>query len=233
MSESVFSRMQRVVKATSESAVDRLERATSTSLMRQAIREVDNAAGQMRAQQEAAEQRRRLANGQRRNARDQIATLDEQARFALGKGREDLARAAVARQMGFEVEIERLVAVEAQAAEEIDRIEASLVDLKARKGQMETELAAFEAVRREAGSASASPAVRKATRAEETFDRAMAATGVGAARPADPGGTAAVAELGAMRREAEIAERLAGLRDSAPAAAPAPAKPRTKRKRAS
>ena len=216
MGESVFSRVHRVIRATGESAVDRLERATSGSLMRQAIREVDNAADQTRAQREAAVERRLLAIAQQRIVREEIATLDEQARFALDKGREDLARATVARQMECEAELDRLKAVEGQADAEIGRLDAWLGDIEARKGQMETELDAFETARREASMAGELPAVRKAERAEETFSRAMAAAGTG--RPVGRGGATAQAEVRAMQREAEISDRLAGLRGAGPAA---------------
>ncbi|WP_114953153.1 PspA/IM30 family protein [Sphingosinicella terrae] len=217
MSESVFSRFHRVIRATGESAVDRLERATSGSLMRQAIREVDNAADQTRAQQEAAVQRRLLAIAQQRIVRDEIASLNEQARFAMDKGREDLARATVARQMECEAELDRLQAVESRADEEIGRLDACLADIEARKRQMETELDAFEAARQEASSAGEFPVARKAARAEETFSRAMAAAGTG--RPVGRSGATAFAEVRAMRREAEISERLEGLRAGEPASA--------------
>src|SRR3712207_2903335 len=150
MAESVFVRVRRLVSAGIEDAVDAMERAGGTGVMREAIREVDRAVDDVRTEQEAATARRLQAMRQQRMFRDKLAALDEQARFAIAENRDDLAEAAVSRQLDFEAQVERLDAVQAEAASEAGRLEEGLVALTARKSQMEQALAAFELARRDA-----------------------------------------------------------------------------------
>ena len=58
MAESIFMRVRRLISASVEDAVDAMERAGGPSVMREAIREVDRAIDEVRAEQEAASARR-------------------------------------------------------------------------------------------------------------------------------------------------------------------------------
>ena len=80
----------------------------------------------------------------------ELVGLEEKARFALGEGREDLAEAAIARQLDLEGQAERLRAAETDAGREAARLEEGLTALAGRKAQMEEALATFEAAQREA-----------------------------------------------------------------------------------
>lgn len=217
MAESIFVRVQRVLSTGVESATGALERASGTSLMREAIRQVDRAADEIRVEIEAARSRRANAAHQQQLTRERLATLIEQARYAMSKEREDLAEAAVARQLDYEAELDRLKKAQADAADETGRLEACMAALKVRKAQMEKELAAFEAAQ---GAASCGAGPRpgpidrsesKVARAEEAFERVMSAAGAGAGLM-DAKDAAKLAEVEAMRKADRIAERLAALR---------------------
>jgi hypothetical protein len=85
--------------------------------------------------------------------------------------------------------------------------------LAQRKAQMERELAAFEAAQQAEGPARAAARrerdlTDKADRAQETFDRVMAATAGSAANRAD----AQEAEIDALRRDEAIEAKLAAMR---------------------
>lgn len=221
MAESVFVRVRRLVSAGIEDAVDAMERAGGTGVMREAIREVDRAVDEVRAEQEAATARRLQAMRQQRMFRDQIAALDEKARFALAENRDDLAEAALSRQLDFEAQTQRLDAAQAEAAGEAGRLEECLVALAARKSRMEEALAAFEAAQRDAslgGDGQARPdrrTERKVERAEAAFDRAMAgAGGVAGIGRADAQTAAKVAEIATLQKGAAIAQRMAALRST-------------------
>lgn len=221
MAESVFVRVRRLVSAGIEDAVDAMERAGGTGVMREAIREVDRAVDEVRAEQEAATARRLQAMRQQRMFRDQIAALDEKARFALAENRDDLAEAALSRQLDFEAQTQRLDAAQAEAAGEAGRLEECLVALAARKSRMEEALAAFEAAQRDAslgGDGQARPdrrTERKVERAEAAFDRAMAgAGGVAGIVRADAQTAAKVAEIATLQKSAAIAQRMAALRST-------------------
>ena len=217
MAEPIFLRVRRLLSATAEDGVDALERASGGGVMREAIRQVDRALDEVRIEQEAAADRGAHAARRQARIRERLADLDEKARFALGKGRDDLAEAALASQLDLEAELGRLDSVRAEAAEQKGRLDACLAELAARKQVMERDLAAFEAARRDERFAEDKTGrddrriQRQVGRAQETFDRVMAAAGgAPAGRPDDK-----EAELDALRREAAVADRLAALRAAA------------------
>jgi phage shock protein A len=219
MAESIFLRVRRVISGSVEDVVDAMERAGGTSVMREAIREVDRAIDEVRAEHEAAAARRLQAMRQQRMFRERLTALEEKARFAIGENRDDLAEAAVARQLEFEAQAERMDSVQSEAAEEARRLEECLSALDERKARMEEELAAFEAAQRDAALGCDGPTrthrrtERKVERAEEAFDRAMAgAGGVSSTSRADVKAAAKVAEIDAMQKGAAIAQRMAALR---------------------
>jgi len=220
MTDSIFVRVQRVVSSGLDSVVCTAEQMSGTALMRQALRDMDEALARAKQEAQAARARRIQTEHQLLCAAAEADTLKEQARFAMGQRREDLAQAAIARQIDVEAMVARLEKSRAEAVAEESRLDETLAGLKHRKAQMEKELAAFESARRAAASADpagASRAARNAERAEEAFRRAMTAAG-GIPSPVTSGDKDAVAEIEALRKEAAIAERLAALRGEAPAA---------------
>jgi phage shock protein A len=218
MAESIFTRVSRLLSATVEDAVDRMEQAGGDAVMREAIREADRAIDQVKAQLEATMARRLQAARQQRMLNERVEELTEKARFALAEGREGLAEAALSRQVDFEAQAKKLDAIQSQAREEEQRLEDGLTALKARKGQMEEALSAYLASRREAALGGDGPtrpersAEKKVDAAEQAFDRAMAgAGGVGFTR-ADAETINRVAEIDGLQKSATVAERLAALK---------------------
>lgn len=218
MADSIFVRVQRVVSGGVGNALDAAERLSGTSVMRQAIRDMDCAIDKARAEGDSARAKRLQAAHRLQECRKQLATLKEQARFALGKDRLDLAEAAIARQLDVETRIAALAKAESEAGAVERRLEESAVELKLRRGQMCDELRSFEAAQRAGSSAEDSPGSldsglqRRAERAQEAFERAMDAAGGLSGGRASPEAAAKVAELEALQKEAAIAERLAALR---------------------
>jgi phage shock protein A len=218
MAESIFVRVSRILSATVEDAVDRMEQAGGDAVMREAIREADRAIEEVGAQLEAAMARRLQAARQAKMLAEHMAGLTDKAKFALGEGREDLAEAALSRQVDFEDQAKKLEAVQADSREEEQRLETGLAALKARKTQMEEALAAYLSSRGAAalgGDGPARPdrsAERKVDAAEKAFDRAMAgAGGVGFTR-ADAETINRVAEIDGLQKSATVAQRLAALK---------------------
>jgi phage shock protein A len=218
MAESIFARISRVLSATVEDAVDRMEQAGGDAVMREAIREADRAIDQVKAQLEATMARRLQAVRQQRLLDQRVEELTGKAKFALGEGREDLAEAALSRQIDFEAQGAKLTEVQAQAQEEEKRLEDGLAALKTRKAQMEDALSAYVASKRDAALGGDGPshperAAEKAIdAAEQAFDRAMTgAGGIGFTR-ADADTINRVAEIDTMQKSATVAERLAALK---------------------
>ncbi len=218
MAETIFARVSRLLSAAVEDTVDRMEQAGGDAVMREAIREADRAIDQVKAQLEATMARRLQAARQQKMLAERVEELTGKAKFALGDGREDLAEAALSRQLDFEAQAKELDGVQQQARDEEQRLEAGLAALGARKRQMEDALQAYLVSRREAASGGDGPrrpdrsAEKKVDAAEQAFNRAMAgAGGVGFAR-ADADTINRVSEIDGMQKRATVAERLAALK---------------------
>src|SRR3954468_12089383 len=176
MAESIFARVSRLLSATAEDAVDRMEKAGGDAVMREAIREADRAIDQVKAELESAMARRLQAARQQKMLSERVEELTAKAKFALGEGREDLAEAALSRQIDFEAQAKKLDAVQSQAREEEQRLEGGLAALNARKRQMEDALQAFLTSQRDAALGGDGPshpsrsAEKKVDAAEKAFD---------------------------------------------------------------
>jgi phage shock protein A len=228
MSESIFVRVQRVIATGAHGGLDAVERLSGASLMRQALREVDRAAEDLRTEAEVAKGSKARAAAQQQQIRERLVTLDEQARFTLSKGREDLAEAVVARQIELEERARQLAAAQVQAEKDIAGFAEALEAVGARRSQMQKELAAFEAAQTDAAASSAAAAAspeqrseQRIARAEAAFERAMNAAGL-AVGLAAPDKAAQLAEVDALQKEAAIAERLEALKAKAAKAASRP-----------
>ena len=220
MAEQIFQRVRRILNARLEDAVDWMEQSGSDSVMREAIREVGQAIDQVQVDYEAAMSSRLLAVRQQKALREKAIGLTAKAKFALAEGREDLAEAALGRQVDFEEHAGKLDAVWAQAREEESRLSENLVALKTRKQQMEEALDAFLASRRDMALGGDGPTKpprcveRRVDRAEKAFDRAMSnAGGVGFTRP-DAEAISRVAQIDVMRKHALVAARLVALKQA-------------------
>lgn len=214
MGEPLFVRMKRVISANVEGAMGKAESASASSLMRHAIREVETMIGRARADQQAARTRAEQAADEQKIVRAQIQELGAQARFAVEKGRADLAEAALSRQIDLEAQVARLDRIRADSATEVADLEEDVERLAVRKTEMERDYAVFEKSRREAdlakdaGGSSIRKVDQKLERARDAFERAMEAS------DGPTGGTARqMAEIEALKRESLLAERLAALRD--------------------
>lgn len=223
MAESIFARVSRILSAHVEDTVDQMEQAGGEAVMREAVREADRAIDQVKAQLEAAMGRRLQAARQQQMLAKRLEELTEKAKFALKEGREDLAEAALSRQIDLEGQVLKLDDVQAQAREEEARLDDGLASLKARKTQMEDALSAYAIAQREAALGGDGPgrpersAEKKVDAAEQAFDRAMSgAGGVGLTR-SDAETINRVAEIDGLQKSASVAERLAALKAGAPA----------------
>jgi phage shock protein A len=235
MSESIFLRVQRVVSGSVESAIDKAEQWTSGSLARQALRDMDGAIAKARDEVDAALMRRLETEQQLGGQRKELVRLKEQARFALGEGRDDLAEAAVARQIEAERQIGRLTEALGAARIEEARLAESLASLGLRREQMEQQLDGFQSAKRAAQASPEAPpssrSERKAQRAEAALQRAITAAGGTPPVRQEIDSAAKLAEIARLEKDAAVAERLAALRAVAERPVEA-AKPRTRQKRA-
>src|SRR5258708_27411624 len=166
-----------------------MEQAGGAVGMREAIREADRAIDEVKAELESTMARRLQAARQQKMLTERVEELTAKAKFALGEGREDLAEAALSRQVDFEAQAGKLDAIQSQAREEEKRLEDGLAALGARKRQMEDALQAYLISRREAALGGDGPtrpdrtAERKLDAAEQAFAPAIAGAGRGCLGP--------------------------------------------------
>jgi len=224
VAESIIARVSRLLSAKLEDSVDRLEQAGGAEVMREAIREVDRAIDEVRLDHEAVMARRLQAVRQQKMLNERVAQLTEKAKFAIGEGCDDLAEAALSRQIDFEQQATKLDEVIAGARQEELRLENCVTALQTRKKQMDDALSAFLVSRSQAATGGDGPAraerdvENQVARSEQAFERAMAgAGGVGFTR-ADAQTVNRVAEIDGLQKSAAVAARMAKLKQTSGAA---------------
>lgn len=217
MAESVFARIKRLVSGSVEDMVDGMERNGGATVMREAIREIDRVEDEVKSQRDEATAKRLQAVRQQQLYREKLEELVEKAQYAMNEGREDLAEAALQRQMDFEAQIANLSETETRTLEQERHYEEAFASLEMRKALLQEELQHYESARVEAGIADGSgPAsgqdnLRRVERAEAAFKRAMDGAG-GQSMTTDAANASKVAEIDAMQRQEEIRQRMDQLR---------------------
>lgn len=219
MSETLTNRVGRIIAGSFHALIDAVEDAAPEGVMEQAIREIDAAITDVRADLGAVEAQRHLAAKRLSEDSARHESLSEHARLGLEQGREDLATAAVERQLDLEAQIPILESRLAELAEDKSRLEGYTTALLAKKREMQDALSDYRrsrekpAVAAEGAVASGGTAQVRADRATEAFDRIFQRqTGLkGTGGTADK--TAAqLAELEELARRNRIQERLAQLK---------------------
>lgn len=205
--EGILARMGRLLAAIASETIDSAESSNKVAMVKQAIREIDagadearQALGKSRAEEFRLKRRREELDAE-------VAGLTDKIRLAVAEGREDLARAGVARQIDLESQgtaLERAMDfIELEIDEQTKALQAMLGarrEAEARLADLEASLtkhAPQETGRKVGATKTVSP------------DRAMAAiarvTGVPASgTPGDK----ELDELDRLHREKEIAARL-------------------------
>lgn len=217
MSESIFIRVKRMVSGTVEDAVDAMERAGGTTVMREAIRELDRVVQEAKVERDSVTAKRLQAVRQQRMYKERLEEIQEKAQYAMDQGREDLAEAALHRLIDFEAQVEKLQQIEAETSEQERELEEAVASLEMRKAHLVEELKHFEAAQVEANldandpTSSIASDERRVERIEAAFERAMNGAG-GTTNMADVENTKSIAEIDMMRKQSDIEARMEALR---------------------
>ena len=218
MSESLVLRVKRLISGSVNGVVDALETANAEVVMREAVREIERAADDVREELARTMTARHQTNRLLEHTKAKLVELSERAKLAVDQARDDLAEAALSRQLDLEAEIPVHEAKIVELTAKQTELEGYVAGLAARKREMENDIAAFvaasESAARAAGSAGpgasvASKAERRADQAQQAFERAMGSPA--GARP-DRETAARLHELDRLSRSSKVAERLAHLK---------------------
>jgi len=221
MSEPLTSRVGRIIAGSFHAIVDAVENAAPETIIEQAIREIESTTTEVRADLGTVEAQRHLTAKRLAEESSRHELLADQAALAVEQGREDLARAAIERQIDIEAQIPVLEARMADFAEEKARLEGYVNALLARRREMREALADLRKLteQKSAGAGTADPVLNspstqvRVERATDAFERIFQRqVGLNALAGGTNETAAQLAELEAMSRRNRVQERLAQLK---------------------
>lgn len=217
MSDSLKARVGRVIAGGMHALLDRIEDLNPQAAMEQALREADGVIDEVRHELGKVSANRHLAQQQHARLNRSHEELRDQIAQALAASREDLARAAVARQLDIEAQIPVLETTLADLARQEQELQGFTAALLAKKREMQEALAQFRNSRAAATSA-AQPAgqsgvEQRLSKVTDAFDRIyQRQTGLQGAQPGDLKQEAQLRELDELVRDHQVAERLARIK---------------------
>jgi len=218
MTDTIASRVTRVIGGSVHALLDAVENATPEATMAQAIREVDQAIDEVRSELGRVEAVKHLATSSLNKLNTQKETLSEEIELAMDKGNEALARAGIAKQIDIDDQIPVLQHSLQDAIGRGNELEGYIAALLAKKREMEGALQDFIAAHKAAsapaaGQAGSGTVQGKVDRAGSAFDRVLARqTGLAVAGSGINADAAKLRELQEMARTHRIDERLAALK---------------------
>jgi phage shock protein A len=220
MTDTIASRVTRVIGGSVHALLDAVENAAPETAMAQAIREVDQALDEVRAELGRVEAVKHLATSGLNKLNTQNEGLAGQVEIAVAKGDEALARVGIAKQVDIEDQIPVLQRSLHDAIDRSKELEGYIAALLAKKREMEAALQDFISARAAASgvpgssSSSGSGATQgKIERAGSAFDRVLARqTGIAGATSALDPNASKLHELQELARTHRIDERLAALK---------------------
>jgi phage shock protein A len=218
VTDTIASRVTRVIGSSVHALLDAVENAAPEAAMAQAIREVDQAIDEVRAELGRVEAVKHLATSSLNKLNTQNEGLAGQVEIAVAKGDEGLARAGIAKQVDIEDQIPVLQRSLHDALDRSKELEGYIAALLAKKRETDSALQDFVAARAAATSSpgvglSSGPTQGKVERAGSAFDRVLARqTGISGATSALNPEASKLQELQELARTHRIDERLAALK---------------------
>lgn len=207
--EGILGRMGRIVSGATNALIDNIEGRAPVMVVEEALREIDRAAGDARAEygRHVAEVHR-IESGIRR-IEAESKDLDEKIGTALAAGREDLARPVAARQVDLDAQAEALRAALEEARGNVEEgrrgiaaVEASRRECEQRLADLKRSVRGLDTSKPGAGS----PARDRVGDAVRAVDRVTGLPG------APSTGAAELEELERIHRDRLIDQRLDRLR---------------------
>lgn len=217
MKEGLIKRISRIISASANAVVDAVESASPQLVMEQAIREIDDAIAEVRDQLGKAEAAKYLSSKTLNDENRRHSALGEQIEVAVEQGRDDLAEAAIAKQMDIEAQIPVLEKAIAETDQEISELNAYISALQGKKREMREQLKEFIKASEHIanGAAGEQQGTSRATadkvdQATDAFNRILENAGVPTSESSAD--ASKLAELEELARSNRIKERLAKIK---------------------
>lgn len=223
MTERLAGRVGRIVAGSLNSFVDALEGAAPDVVFSQALREIDGAIDDARAELGKVIARRHLASKRLAEKNHTHEELSDKVGLAVGESRDDLAEAAIAKQLDIEAQIPILEHEITECGEEEKTLQGYISALGAKRREMEAELDTLKRVQATSRTASAtggpgsggSDIEKRVRNATSAFDRNLKSlSGLDRHGAVDMANEAKLAELEAMTHQNRIKERLARIKSA-------------------
>lgn len=220
MSESLSSRVGRIVSGGLSSLVGAIEDAAPEVVLNQAIKEVDAAIDDVRAELGRELAKKHLASTRLMEINRRHEELNDRIELALSEDREDLAEAAASQQIDLEAQIPVIEKHLSDCGEREAELEGLVNALQAKKRDMREEMRSFLESREMSSTdgavkAPAAPGASASSRAEKAtsaFDEVLERnTGLATARQSLDDGKK-LAELEDLAHKNRVQERIAQAR---------------------
>jgi phage shock protein A len=218
MADSLKTRVGRVIAGGMHALLDKIEDLNPQAAMEQAIREADGVIDEVRHELGTVSANRHLAQQQHAKLNRSHEELSDQIAHALADARDDLARAAVSRQIDIEAQIPVLETTLADLARQEQELQGFTAALLAKQREMQEALAEFRKSRAATESAAQSQGQsnveQRLGKVTDAFDKIyQRQTGLdGTQRAGTLDQAARLSELETMVRDHKIAERLAQIK---------------------
>lgn len=227
MAEGLTTRVGRIISGSVNAIVEAVEDAAPEIVMQQAIREVDLAVDDVRAELGKVIASKHLANKRLAEKNAKHEEFSDKIDVAVKEGRDDLAEAAISHQLDIEAQIPVLESHIAECGEREKELEGYVTALKAKKREMEEDLKSWRETHKDSAGGEAGgdniasmpgrSVEGRVDDAQSAFDRVLEKqSGISRAGGGATAGEAAkLAELEKIARENRIRERLAAVKSAA------------------
>jgi phage shock protein A len=216
----IASRVGRLIAGGVNAAVDAVENMSPEMVMEQAIREIEQAIEDVRAEKGKATADSHLASKRLAKNSNKHEDLSMQIEVAIKESRDDLAEAAISHQLDLEAQIPVLEQTIAESTEREKELDGYVTALMGKRADMQEELQAFLARIAEMPENTVIDAAGKPSSQHEinkSVDHAAAAFDRASGHTADMLGSsskdaALLSELQGLARKSEIEKRLEALK---------------------
>ena len=216
MKENISGRIRRIITGTANTIVSKIEGMAPVAILEEAIREVDGAVDEVRAELGAITVQKHHVTQALGRLNGEHEKLAEEISQAHAQGRLDLVQAGLSRQIDIEDQLPVLENQLADLGESEKQLNAAITGMLAKRNEMEDELFHFQRVQTQSVADSsvkqsdAGTAARKAEIAGKAFERTLQnATGVRiSSLKSSSAESEKLMELAQLNKQARIQARL-------------------------